>query len=73
MKPIKNKEKIVRDLVSTFNDRDVLHEAYKERMKEIFWNFISAYLEYRSDVNSNHLSLEDFINIYVESCFKKAE
>lgn len=31
MKDIKNKEKLVSDLVSTFNNRNELHVAYKKK------------------------------------------
>jgi len=73
MKPIKNKEKIVRDLVNTFNDRDELHEAYKLRMKEIFANFIGCYLGYRSSEDCRKKSLKEFIDWYVETNFKPSD
>ena len=70
MKPLKNKEKLVRDLVNTFNDRDELHEAYKKKMKEMFWDFISAYLDYRCDNGYEKMTLKEFIDDYVETRFK---
>ena len=70
MKPLKNKEKLVRDLVNTFNDRDELHEAYKKKMKEIFSDLISVYLECRSDAECSKISLTDFIDAYIETRFK---
>ncbi len=73
MKPLKNKEKIVRDLVNTFNDRDELHKAYKEKMKHIFADFVSAYLECRTDKDCSKISLEDFIDAYVETRFTPSD
>lgn len=73
MKPIKNKEKIVKDLVNTFNDRDELHKAYKERMKAILWDFMSDYLECRSDKECSKISLVEFIDAYVETRFKPSD
>lgn len=65
-------EKIVRDLVNTFNDRDHLHLAYKNRMKYILLNFFCAiHVEYES--YSNEIDPDDlmkFIDTYVEEHFK---
>lgn len=73
MKPLKNKEKLVRDLVNTFNDRDELHMAYKKRMKHILADFIESYMESRTDQDLRELSLTDFIDAYVETRFKPSD
>lgn len=41
---MKNREQIVKDLVNTFNDRDALHEAYKEKMKEVIATALCEFL-----------------------------
>lgn len=68
MKSQDEKEKLVRDLVNTYNDRDELHIAYKERMKSIFF----AFFEFMSEKNEN-LSLEEWIDSFVEERFKPEE
>lgn len=68
---MKNKEKLVRDLVNTFNDRDELHAAYKERMKDILLIFalkLSTYAMERE--NDSHLDMEEFVHNFVETHFK---
>ena len=68
-----DKEKIVRDLVNTFNDRDQLHAAYKKRMKGIFFDFfccITENFEDQPEENINIQMIKSFINQYVEQRFK---
>ncbi len=62
-------EKIVRDLVNTFNDRDELHESYKEKMKGILLDFIVNYYVNYKDQKEGIL-VEDFIDLYVEERFR---
>jgi hypothetical protein len=63
-----DKEKIVRDLVNTFNDRDELHIAYKAKLKKILINFALALEEYEEDAPSKEgISLYEFVDVYVET------
>ena len=73
MKNIKDKEKLVRDLVNSFNDRDELHKEYKERLKGMFRHFIHVFINYYEDEDEQKLTPEDFIAMYVEYSCKKAE
>jgi len=62
-----DKEKLVRDLVNTFNDRDQLHVAYKEKMKSIFFYFSEALA---SEVETKEdFDLMKFIDSFVEERF----
>lgn len=65
-----DKEKLVRNLVNTFNDRDELHEAYKSKMKQIFIDFYCT-LEYfyETDASPSQEILK-FIDNYVEERFR---
>lgn len=66
-----NKEKLVRDLLSTFDDRNDLHEAYKKKMKEILENFIYSLVQSSlGNKKFDKISLYDlreFINLYIEN------
>jgi hypothetical protein len=66
-----DRKKIVEDLVNTFNDRDELHEAYKEKMKEII---AYAFLEFAdfadSNPNASGEDVEIWIGCFVEEHFK---
>jgi len=62
-----NKEKIVRDLVNTFNDRDEFHEAYKDRMKEILKYFTYCLREY---LKEEVVDIHEFIDKFVEERFR---
>jgi hypothetical protein len=62
-----DKEKLVRDLVDTFNDHDQLHVAYKEKMKSIFFYFsevLASEVETKEDFD-----LMKFIDSFVEERF----
>jgi hypothetical protein len=72
MKSQAEKEKLVKDLVNTFNDRDVLHAAYKEKMKHII---TYAIIEFVNMINEKEEEITDeciakFINNFVEEKFK---
>ena len=66
-----DKKKLVEDLVNTFNDRDELHLAYKEKMKEII---TYAFLEFGNFANDNPDAtgedVEKWIDYFVEEHFK---
>ncbi len=62
-----DKEKIVRDLMNTFNDRDQLHEAYKQRMKSIFFYFAEMLAKEIED--KEDFDLIKFIDSFVEERF----
>lgn len=47
-----DKEKLVRDLVNTFNDCDELHISYKAELKKILIKFALVLEEYEDDVSS---------------------
>lgn len=71
MKTKKEREKIVKDLVNTFNDRDELHEAYKSRMKEIIlyaMNELGQFYEDNPDIDE--IDLVSWIDNFVEERFK---
>jgi len=72
---MKNKEKIVRDLVNTFNDRDELHVAYKEKMKDILLHCICEFMEFldESAKNEIEIDLDKWINNFVEERFKPSD
>lgn len=66
------KEKLVRDLLGTFNDRDSLHEAYKVKMKQIIGHAIYAFLDYLKDFDeSKGLQIEKFVDEFVEQSVSK--
>jgi hypothetical protein len=65
-----NKEKLVRDLVNTFNDRDELHMAYKEKVKQILHNFVEAL---SGPLQEEEFDMNAFIEEFVESRFKPRE
>ena len=69
---MKNKEKIVRDLVNTFNERDELHAEYKARMKIILLDFYydSAYADPEFATREDLIS---FIENFVETRFKPSK
>ncbi len=62
-----DKEKLVRDLVNTFNDRDELHIAYKKIIKEILRLFSIELVHIQLD---GKLTLQEFINEFVEERFR---
>ena len=68
---MKDKEKIVRDLVNTFNDRDELHEAYKNKMKSIIFNFADEFILAMAESKiTTELLIWEFVDTYVEERFK---
>lgn len=73
---IKNKEMVVRDLISTFEDRSVLHTEYKKRMKEIILISSSYVLKkieehvLANGIGPSEIEIHQFINEFVESSFK---
>lgn len=64
------KEKLVRALVNTFNDRDELHIEYKKKMKEILSIFASALAQRIIAEEEKEFDLREFIDIFVEERFK---
>ncbi len=74
MSEIKDKKKLVEDLINTFKDRDHLHESYKGTMKEII---AYAFSEFATFANENPMStgqeVEKWINDFVEEKFKPIE
>jgi hypothetical protein len=70
---IKNKKKLVEDLVNTFNDRDELHIAYKKKVKHILFDSITSFLKDFEDYPHDDIMVSDlneWISIYVETRFK---
>ena|GEM_PF-2728765 len=69
-----NKKKLVEHLVNTFNDRDELHEAYKQKMKDII---AYAFLEFADFANENPNAtgedVEIWIGCFVEEHFKAVD
>ena len=68
-----DKEKLVRDLVNTFDDRDSLHKAYKERMKNIIEYAIYDFMHFLMKINENEIeksSMKEWIDDWVEKNFK---
>lgn len=65
---IKNKKKLVRDLVKAFDDRDHLHQAYKEKIKQMLMEYTESLAYLPSDCTGE--MIEEFIDIYVETRFK---
>ncbi len=65
---MKDKEKLVKDLVNTFNDRDELHIVYKEKMKGILESFIYDLGE-EEGIDSEK-ELKQFISDWVELRFR---
>lgn len=64
-------EKIVKDLVNTFNDRDELHIAYKAKMKNIIlyaFDEIGKFHEENPDMDE--MDVIKFVNNFVEERFK---
>ena len=68
---IGDKEELVRKLVSTFNTRDELHEAYKTKMKQILRIAIYQLGEDIEDVPN--LDLNEWINQFVELTFRQKD
>jgi hypothetical protein len=76
---MKDKEKLVRDLVNTFEDRDVLHNAYIIKMKEIIdcafrefsldENYVQKIMSCTCIKEANAL-LGEWIDQFVEERFK---
>jgi hypothetical protein len=64
-------EKIVRDILNTFDDHDELHIAYKTKMKEIITYAIIGFVDF-IDKNSNveDADIMEWINNFVEKGFK---
>ena len=71
-----DKEKIVRDLVDTFKDRNELHAAYKEKMKvmigQVIVEFLTVFIE-KEDVDLTPLKIEEWVDNFVETRFKPQE
>lgn len=73
MKTPEDKEKLVRDLVNTFNDRDEIHMAYKSKMKGIFLDFFCCIISNFDNTNDEDITpgmLVSFIDSYVEERFR---
>lgn len=74
MKPIEERERIVRDLINTFNDRDELHEACKSKMKEIITYAIIEFTNLIDEnPNVNDGDIYEWINKFVEERFRPAK
>jgi hypothetical protein len=70
---LKDKEKLVRELVDTFKDRNELHEAYKKKMKGIILCVFSEFSRFAEEVgedNINEESIANWIDNFVEERFK---
>ena len=65
---MKNREKLVRDLVNTFNDREELHCAYKKKMEEIIFVAIHKFLTKLEEDGDSELS--EWIHEFVEETFR---
>lgn len=73
-----DKEKLVRDLVNTFEDRDILHFMYKKKMREILSIFIGEFLgiflkNQKIENDDFEIYLEKWIDDFVEERFKPIE
>ena len=64
-----NKEKLVRDLVNTFNDGDELHKAYKKKMTDILFQCFEYYADWLKK-DGPMPELKDIIDQFVEIHFK---
>ncbi len=75
MSKIKNKKKLVEDLVNTFNDRDELHIAYKANMSNLIYNALRAFiLEAEECEDGAKINIGDWCDQFVEKvCFKERE
>jgi hypothetical protein len=73
-KKMKDNEKIVRDLVNTFNDRNELPIASKGKMKQILFQFTDSFIvALNNDKLDTQLSIWEFIDQFVEERFKPQE
>jgi hypothetical protein len=71
---LKDKEKLVRDLVNTFNDRDELHKSYKSKMKEIILMSIVEFIEFfKNNECKTNLDVIQWVDKFVEERFRKEE
>jgi hypothetical protein len=61
-----DKEKIVRDLVGSFDSRDSLHLAYKAALKKLIYEAF-FYLSEHMEEDSSKNDLMEFISDFVES------
>jgi hypothetical protein len=64
------KEKLVRNLVNTFNDRDELHIAYKKQVKDMLLFAFSSYVSYIDSMIEKDVPLEPWIDKFIEENFK---
>jgi len=66
------KEKLVRDPVNTFIDRDELHEAYKKKLRGILIHFALALEEFEKDASTDRsTTLYEFVDAYIEYTIQK--
>jgi hypothetical protein len=67
-----NKKQLVEDLVSTFEDRNALHAAYKEKMKGILLMAIVEFIVHSAELKEGEpLDPEGWVDSFVESHFKR--
>lgn len=70
MRDLKDKEKIVRDLINSFEDRDDLHQAYKEKMKKLIHNALETFCDFLDKSSPDEdMILSKWVNDYVEERF----
>ena len=72
----KDKEKLVRDLVDTYEDGNERHQAYKKMMKNIitiaigdFFDFLD---EHQDNLDLSQEQLNKWVSNFVEDRFKPA-
>lgn len=67
-------EKKIHDLAKKFKSRDDLHDAYKEKMKDILFQFSTALAYMEEDFDPKKISIKrikEFISQWVELHFNK--
>lgn len=64
---MKDREKMVHDLVATFKDMNELHIVYKERMKNIIGYAVSCLAK---DIDKADFNLKKWVDQFVEENFK---
>lgn len=63
-----DKEKMVRELVDTFNDKDELHIAYKKKMKGIITLALVSFIEDANNEDAD-IFIDAWVNDFVEKYF----
>lgn len=76
---IENKEKIVRDLIDTFEHRNHLHMMYKKQIKDMLMQYSEFIWDIVSNLNDervkmfNRDSVKEIIEKFVEMVIRKED